>query len=154
MAVRFGLLAVACASLSLSACAGYRETRGYILDQELASAIQVGTDNKESVQRTLGRPTFTGQFNDNEWYYVSRATSQFAFRNPRVREQSVFRVQFDQAGNVAAVDRWGKEKIASIDPYGRQTPTLGRQRSFFEDLFGGIGTVGAGGLPGAGQQGQ
>ncbi len=50
MAVRFGILAAALASLSLSACAGYRESRGYILDQELASAIQVGVDNKESVQ--------------------------------------------------------------------------------------------------------
>ena len=151
MTVRFGLIAVALAGLSLSACAGYRETRGYIMDETLASAVQVGVDNKASVERTLGRPTFTGQFNDNEWYYVSRSTSQFAFRNPRVREQSVLRVRFDQAGNVAAVDKTGKEQIASIDPYGKTTPTLGRRKSFFEDLFGGIGTVGGAGLP-TGQQ--
>lgn len=149
MTVRFGLVAAAAAALSLSACAGYRETRGHIIDEQLASAVQVGVDNKESVQRTLGRPTFTGQFNDNEWYYLSRATSTLAFRKPRVREQTVLRVRFDQAGNVAAVDRTGKDQIASIDPYGRQTPTLGRRKSFFEDLFGGIGTVGSAGLPGA-----
>jgi len=29
-----------------------------------------------------------------------------------------------------------------------KTPTLGRKRSFFEELFGNIGTVGAPGLPG------
>jgi outer membrane protein assembly factor BamE (lipoprotein component of BamABCDE complex) len=135
--------------MALGGCAGYRESRGFILDERLAEAVQVGTDNKTSVERTLGRPTFTGQFNDNEWYYVSRQTSTFAFRTPRVTEQTVLRVRFDAAGNVAAVERTGKDKIASIDPYGRTTPTLGRRKSFFEEFFGNIGTVGGVG-PGAG----
>lgn len=147
---RLLLLATLAASVSLGGCAGYRENRGFIMNEELASAVQVGTDNKTSVERTLGRPTFTGQFNDNEWYYVSRKTSTFAFRTPRVTEQSVLRIRFDAAGNVAAIDRTGKEQVASIDPYGRTTPTLGRQKSFFEEFFGNIGTVGSGGLPGGG----
>jgi len=142
------LLAIAAGGLLLSGCAGYRESRGYIMDENLAQSVQVGTDNKSSVEKTLGRPTFTGQFNDNEWYYVSRQTSTFAFRAPRVKEQTVLRIRFDQAGNVAAVDRTGKEQIASIDPYGRKTPTLGRQKSFFEEFFGNIGSVGGVG-PGA-----
>jgi hypothetical protein len=37
--------------------------------------------------------------------------------------------------------------VAGIDPAGRKTPTLGRKRSFFDELFGNIGTVGAPGLP-------
>ena len=141
---RFPLLlaATVAGGLLLGGCAGYRESRGYILDDNLASAIQVGTDNKASVEKTLGRPTFTGQFNPNEYYYVSRATSTFAFRNPRVTDQTVLRIRFDAAGNVTSVDRTGEEKIASIDPYGRTTPTLGRRKSFFEEFFGNIGTVG------------
>ena len=38
----------------------------------------------------------------------------------------------------------------NVAPSKRSTPTLGRQKSFFEELFGGIGTVGAPGLPGSG----
>ena len=149
MTVRIiGAAALLLAGLGVSGCSGYRETRGYIMDQELATAIQVGVDNKDSVAKTLGRPTFTGQFNDNEWYYVARSTNTLAFRLPRVTDQTVLRVRFDQAGNVIAVDKTGEERIASIDPYGEQTPTLGRQKSFFEDIFGNIGVVGAGGLPG------
>ena len=147
---RLLLLATLAASISLGGCAGYRENRGFILNEELASAVQVGTDNKTSVERTLGRPTFTGQFNDNEWYYVSRKTSTFAFRTPRVTEQSVLRVRFDAAGSVAGVDRTGRDQIASIDPYGRTTPTLGRKKSFLEEFFGNIGTVGSGVGPTAG----
>jgi hypothetical protein len=47
----------------------------------------------------------------------------------------VLHVQFDQAGNVASVQKTGKETIAQVDPSGDKTPTLGRKRSFFEELF-------------------
>ena len=56
-------------------------------------------------------------------------------------DQTVLRVRFDQAGNVAAVQKTGKELIARVDPSGDKTPTLGRKRSFFEELFGNIGTI-------------
>jgi len=88
----------------LAGCAGVRAHKGAVVDSQLASAIQPGIDNKASVEKTLGRPSFTGQFTPNDWYYVSRDTNQFAFRNPRVAKQTVYRVRFDQAGNVAAVD--------------------------------------------------
>jgi outer membrane protein assembly factor BamE (lipoprotein component of BamABCDE complex) len=136
------------AAAMLAGCAGIRAHRGTVLDSELASAIQVGVDNKESVAKTLGRPSFTGEFDENDWYYVSRDTQTLAFRSPRVAKQTVLHVRFDQAGNVAAVNRTGKELVASIDPYGKQTPTLGRKRGFFEELFGNIGTVGSGMTPG------
>ena len=138
----------------LSACAGTRDHRGMVLDKELASGIQVGVDNKESVERTLGRPSFTGQFDPNDWYYVARDTATLAFRLPRVTDQTVLHVRFDQAGNVSAVNQTGKELIASIDPSGDKTPTLGRKKSFFEELFGNIGTVTQPGLGGSQQPGQ
>jgi outer membrane protein assembly factor BamE (lipoprotein component of BamABCDE complex) len=142
-------LAVAVAgALLLAGCAGVRAHKGAVIDPQLASAIQVGVDNKASVEKTLGRPTFTGEFSQNDWYYFSRDTNQFAFRNPRVAQQTVLHVRFDQAGNVVAVQRTGRELIASIDPVSKKTPTLGRKRSFFEEIFGNIGTVGTGGAPG------
>ena len=60
-------------------------------------------------------------------------------------------VRFDRAGNVARVDRTGLETIAKVNPYGKTTPTLGRKTSFFNELFGNIGRVGAtgGGGPSA-----
>lgn len=127
----------------VAGCAGTRDHRGAVLDEELVSAIQVGVDNKESVAKTLGRPTFASQFTANDWYYVSRDTSTVAFRSPRVRAQTVLHVSFDQAGNVAAVRKTGKELIASINPVDARTPTLGRKKSFFEEIFGNIGSVGS-----------
>ena len=89
-------------------------------------------------------------FRSNDWYYVSRDVSQVAFRNPHVIRQTVLLVRFDPKGNVAAVQRTGRELVMNVKPTGRQTPVLGRQRSFFEELFNNIGSVGAPGLPGQG----
>lgn len=130
-------------------CASIKNHRGYIVDQALLDAIQPGVDNRESVERTLGRPTFASQFGGKDWYYISQDVTQPAFRSSRTEAQTVLRVRFDAAGNVIAVDRKGMEQVARIDPDGDQTPTLGRDRSFLEDLFGNVGSVGAGGGGGA-----
>jgi outer membrane protein assembly factor BamE (lipoprotein component of BamABCDE complex) len=136
----------------LAGCAlSIRDHRGYVQDEELTKAIQVGTDNKASVERTLGRPTFAGTFNDGDWYYLGRDTRTFGFRNPRVTDQSVLHVRFDQAGNVASVETTDETQIASIKPSKDRTPTLGRDKSFFEELFGNIGSIRQPGLPGSGQ---
>ena len=125
---------------------GIKEHKGYVLDKELASTVQVGVDNKESVAKTLGRPSFTGQFDANDWYYVSRDTRAIAFRSQKVLDQDVLHVRFDAAGNVASVNTTGKELVAKIDPVNDKTPTLGRQRSFFDELFGNIGVLNQGAL--------
>ena len=140
---RLKVPAVLAAAALLAGCAGVIAHKGAVIDPQLATSIQPGVDNKASVEKILGRPTFTGQWNDNEWYYVSRDTNQFAFRNPRVNKQTVLRVSFDRAGNVVGVNRSGRELVASVNPSDRKTPTLGRERSFFDELFGNIGAVGA-----------
>ena len=135
-------LALTGAGLLLGGCTKIADRMGYVMDETLVSAIQPGVDNRDSVQSTLGRPTFTGQFNDNDWYYVTRETKNMAFNMPRVKAQSIVRVRFDQTGNVTAVDRRGMEQVASIDPMNDKTPTLGRKTSLLEELFGNIGAVG------------
>ena len=71
----------------------------------------------------------------------------------RPSAQTVLKVRFDAAGNVLGVERSGLEQIASIDPDGDKTPTLGRTRGFFQELFGNIGAVRAP-VPGGGAPGQ
>src|SRR5438552_13929986 len=140
------------AAVLLAGCAQLREHKGVVLDPQLASAVQPGVDNKDSVEKSLGRPSFIGQFTPNDWYYVSRDVNQVAFRNPKITKQTVLIVRFDPKGNVASVQRTGKELVMNVDPAHRSTPTLGRQRSFFEELFGNIGTVGAPGVGSGPQQ--
>ena len=144
----YGIVA---AALMVGGCAQMRQHKGVVLDSQLATGIQAGVDNKDSVENTLGRPSFIGQITPNDWYYVSRDVSQVAFRNPHVTRQTVLLVRFDQKGNVTSVQRTGRELVMNVKPSGRQTEVLGRKRSFFEERFNNIGSVGAPGLPGQGQ---
>ncbi|WP_338446334.1 outer membrane protein assembly factor BamE [Pelagerythrobacter marensis] len=143
-----GVAAVLAAALAASGCSAIRESRGYIQDPTLVSAIQPGIDNQQSVAATLGRPTFTSQFGQPTWYYVSSVTGRRPFVTPTIREHSVLAVKFDANGNVVAAEQSGLDKVVYLDPDGDRTPTLGRERGFFEDLFGNIGQVGAAGVGG------
>ncbi len=134
--------------VTTAGCSQIRDRQGYIADPVLVAAVQPGVDNRDSVASTLGRPTFTGQFDQRDWYYVSRETANLGFNMPRPVKQEVLHIRFDDAGNVASVSRSGLEKVASIDPSKKETPTLGRDKSFFEELFGNIGQVGTVGQAG------
>jgi outer membrane protein assembly factor BamE (lipoprotein component of BamABCDE complex) len=127
---------------TLPACTRIQNASGYIVDETLVTAIQPGVDNRDSVAKTLGRPSIASQWDDKQWYYVSRNTKQLAFLTPRPSSQSIVVVNFDAAGNVAGVERRGLEKVASIDPVDDETPTLGRESGILEDLFGNIGRFG------------
>lgn len=145
-----GLAAAAALVALAGGCASIREHRGYLVDKTLVDSVQPGIDNQMSVERTLGRPTFISQFGQPAWYYVSVDTKQAPLGRPRTSDEMVMRIRFDANGNVAAIDKAGMEKVARIDPDGKKTRTLGRDRSFLEDLFGNIGSVGAPGAGGGG----
>ncbi len=139
--------ALAAIGLTATGCSQVRYHQGYIGEQILIDSVQPGVDNRASVQATLGRPSFTSQFTTEGdsaiWYYVARDTRQLAFARPRPVDQNIVAVQFGADGNVAQVQQIGMEQVANIDPYGAETPTLGRDRSLFDELFGNIGQVGS-----------
>lgn len=140
-------------ALAAGGCTSIRENRGYVTDQALTNAVQPGIDNQRSVEATLGRPTFTSQYGNPTWYYVSSITGRKPFVRAKIVQHSVLAIRFDPAGNVISADRSGLDQVAYLSPEGDTTPTLGRERGFFEDLFGNIGQVGAGGGPGGGPGG-
>lgn len=146
-AIRITCMTVLIAATA-TGCARLRTHQGYVGDSVLINAVQVGVDNKDSVQASLGRPTFAGQFDANDWYYYARDSRQLAFSKPKAEDQTVLHIRFDSTGNVTAINRSGLETIAKINPNGDKTPTLGRNKGFFEDLFGNVGQIG--GLPGGG----
>ena len=143
-----GLATIVGIALASAGCSSIRESRGYVVDAALVNVVQPGIDNRQSVEATLGRPTFTSQFGEPTWYYVSSVTGRKPFVRPKIQQQQVLAVTFDAAGNVTGSNRTGIDQVVYLSPDGDATPTLGRERGFLEDLFGNIGSVGSGGLGG------
>ena len=75
----------------LGGCSSIRDHRGYIVDQALLDSVTPGVDNRTSVERTLGRPTFVSEFGRKDWYYISQNTKQRAFTRPRTEDQLLVR---------------------------------------------------------------
>jgi outer membrane protein assembly factor BamE (lipoprotein component of BamABCDE complex) len=48
--------------LLAAGCANNRAHKGAVIDPQLLSSVQPGVDNKDSVTKLLGTPTFSGQF--------------------------------------------------------------------------------------------
>lgn len=137
------LIATLALTLAATGCSRIRDTQGYLGDPEIMASIKSGVDNKASVAKALGRPSIASQWDDRTWYYISRETRQFAFRDPRIASQTILAISFDARGNVVAVQKRGAELVASIDPNGDKTPTRGSERSVIEAIFGNIGRVGS-----------
>lgn len=140
--LRIGVAILAIAA-GASGCTRIKGHQGYLIDTQLIATVEPGVDNRDSVQRVLGRPSFVGQFANRDWYYLGIETRQLAFSRPSATDQTLFHVHFDVNGNVASVGRSGVERVARIDPVKDKTPTLGRERGFFAEFFGNIGRVGA-----------
>ena len=145
---RLAVMGALSLALLAGGCSSIKDQRGYITSPVLKDAIQPGLDNRLSVTQTLGRPTFESQYGPKTWYYVSSRTGQKPFTAPSIIGHNVLIIEFDDAGNVVSTGNNGFDRIARISPDGDETPTLGRERGFLEDLFGNIGSVG--GLPGQG----
>lgn len=151
--VKIGLI---CSLATLAAgCSSIRDHRGYVIDETLFQTVEPGLDNRQSVEGSLGQPSFKSGFGDSTWYYVSSVTEQRPFGAPEISGHNVLAITFDAAGNVVSAERTGMDQVANIDPESDETPTLGRERGLLEDIFGNIGQVGGGALPGgAGGTGQ
>ena len=148
------LALAATAMLGTTGCTKVRGHQGYVFDPDLVNAIQPGVDNRQSVLATLGRPSFTSEFNQGEWYYLSRDTRNLAFNRAAESAQTTIRISFDPKGNVAGIAKLNADQIVSVDPAKKTTPTLGRKRTLFQEIFGNIGSVSAPGAAAGGGGGQ
>jgi outer membrane protein assembly factor BamE (lipoprotein component of BamABCDE complex) len=129
----------------LGGCNRIRDHKGYVVDTVLVDSVAPGVDTRDSVSKTLGRPSFASQWdNGSTWYYVARDTRQLAFSTPTPVTQTLLAVHFAANGEVASVNKTGLETIRDVALYSKKTPVRGSNRGFFTELFGNVAAGGNG----------
>ena len=130
---------LAAAALSVAACTPVVRVHGFAPDQISLEAVQAGIDTRGSVRRKVGRPSSTGVFTDNGWYYVSTTIEHLGYYDPEVIDRRVVAITFDERDVVTSVNTYGLEDGKVIDLESRTTPTAGRGLTIIEQLLGNIG---------------
>ncbi|MGB4101018.1 MAG: outer membrane protein assembly factor BamE [Alphaproteobacteria bacterium] len=126
----------------LSACAPTIANRGNLVDPDKLAVIKQGTSTREDVIDKLGSPSHRSAFNDATWYYIGRRTKQYSFLDPKVTDQEIVTINFNEAGVVTTINKTGADAVADITPAPGATPSFGRETTWLQDLFGNVGRAG------------
>ncbi len=112
------------------------ETRqhGYLFSQQQLEQVPIGAA-KEQVDFVLGTPSTTGAFGGEVYYYISQRVEQTAFFRPRIVDQRVLAVYFDQDERVSRIANYGLQDGRVFDFIGRTTPTTGSEVTFLAQIL-------------------
>lgn len=122
-----------------AACQTDVNLHGNLPSHDEIAQIHPGKTTKTEVTQILGSPSSVGVFDPNHWYYISKRTKRIAFFDPKVLDQEVYVVEFDQQGVVKAVVHKGMKDAENITPAPGATPAPGRHLTFLEQLIGNMG---------------
>lgn len=112
--------------------------QGYVLDQDALALTPVGS-SREQVLISLGTPSTRATFDQDEvFYYISQTRSRpLAFMKPRLIEQTVLAVYFNEEGTVERIANYSLEDGRVFDMISRTTPTGGKDLTFLGQLLAG-----------------
>jgi outer membrane protein assembly factor BamE (lipoprotein component of BamABCDE complex) len=140
-------LLAATACLIVAGCAAEVNVRGNAPPDDKLSQVTPGM-TREQVMELLGSPSSIATFTDQAWYYIGQRTEDYAFYKPKVIERQVVVVQFNDLGQVSEVKKLEKDDGKPVEMVERTTPTVSRDLSLMQQIFGNLGKSPA--LPGGG----
>ncbi|MCB1562138.1 MAG: outer membrane protein assembly factor BamE [Alphaproteobacteria bacterium] len=135
---RLGTASLLCALLLAGACTPTIAQRGNMLEDYQIAEIRAGESTRSDVLRNLGSPTTQSTFDPNVWYYIGQETEKRGILDPKVTQERVVLVAFNEDGTVQAIQDIDRDRINI--PYERsKTQTHGNDLSIVQQLLGNLG---------------
>jgi outer membrane protein assembly factor BamE (lipoprotein component of BamABCDE complex) len=138
------------APLALAGCENIVDQRGFAATPGSIDKIEIGTQSREDIVRLVGSPSAVATFNPNVWYYITQKQETFAFMKPKITEQNVMQLTFNDTGRLQTVKKYDLEDAEHITMVSRITPTAGKEITILEQIMGNVGRFSA---PGGATQG-
>lgn len=139
--LRLGAAVAVISTVMLAGCSTSEVlNQGYVVDQTALDLTPVGS-SREQVLLSLGTPSTTATFDNEVFYYVSQRRVRGAmFMKPKLVDQSVLAVYFDEEGTVGRIANYTLQDGKVFDMITRTTPTGGLDRSFLAQVLSGVGS--------------
>jgi outer membrane protein assembly factor BamE (lipoprotein component of BamABCDE complex) len=127
----------------LAACENITDQRGFAATPGSVDKIEIGAQSREDIVRLVGSPSSVATFNPNVWYYISQKQETFAFMKPKITEQNVLQLTFNDTGRLQAMKKYDLEDAEKITMVSRITPTAGKELTVLEQIMGNVGRFSA-----------
>lgn len=140
--LRLGAAIALVSTIAVSGCTtGEVFHQGYVVDQTALELTPVGS-SREQVLLSLGTPSTTATFDNEVFYYVSQKRTRAAmFMKPKLVDQSVLAVYFDDEGTVKQIANYTLQDGRVFDMISRTTPTGGVDKSFLAQVLAGASSA-------------
>ena len=126
----------------LASCVDQKSLHGNLPNADLVSILNIGKDNKKSISKILGEPTFKGVLGDNSYYYIGAVNSKTAFLKSKLKEQIVLELKFDKSNILRNIYIYDEKETIKVSMSSLETKTLGYRQSFLRQLLGNFGVAG------------
>ncbi len=122
----------------LTSCAPTKAVRGNLVEEFQEKEIQAGVSTRADVARVLGSPTTQAPFDENIWYYLGQKTEKTGIFDPKVVEEKIVTVTFNEQGIVETVKVSGNNR-ENIPISQRKTPSGGSSVTAVQQFLGNLG---------------
>lgn len=123
----------------LAGCESVVHLRGNYVEEEDIEKIEINKTTRQEVHELLGPPSHVQMFDGAGWYYIGEKTQALSFFKPEVLERILIFISFDKNNIVSSLVQKDSIEGFEFDVTEEKTPTLGRDPSFFKEIFGSIG---------------
>lgn len=133
------LTAALAAALAAAACTGsftQNYSHGYVFDEASLEQVPPGS-SQEQVLLVLGTPSTVATVSGEVFYYISQKAERTAFLDPKVTDQRVLAVYFDQTRRVERIANYGLKDGKVFDFISRTTPTGGADQNLIRQILQG-----------------
>ncbi len=136
------------ALIAVAGCAPTKSNRGNLVEDFRMSEITPGISTRTNVLKSLGSPTTTAPFDENIWYYIGQKMEKKGIFDPKVIDERVVVVAFNDKGIVETMEEVDSERL-EVPTVRRKTHTGGNDVTVLEQLLGNVGRFNRGGDAGS-----
>ena len=124
-------------------CCAKIENRGYNFDLSNYKTLQTEISNKEKTIMEMGLPSFSYNYEEKEsWFYYSFTTKNYLFLKPKIINQKILAIDFNQEGFISNIQDFENKNNKSFKPIKTTTEIKKiNEGNWLKDLFGNIGRV-------------
>lgn len=120
---------------ALGACSPKYTTHGHQIDPFELEQLPIGKATTQDVLDVLGRPSFTGAFDDKKLYYVSQNMEEAVAGKPETIERAIYIFDFDADNLLAQIEIKDEKTGITVLTLDAVTPTPGDSFGLIEQVF-------------------